>query len=70
MEKLKLKTRMTISAKKNMEEMVSRLRISQSRSFQATTRITLKKITSFQVFACQRAQDTVCEDAGPVGDFG
>ena len=41
-EKLKLKIMITMTAKKNIEEIFSRLRISLARSFQTIHRITLK----------------------------
>src|SRR3990172_857140 len=44
MEKLKLKIRMTMSAKKNIEEIFSRLRISLTKSFQTIHRMALKNL--------------------------
>lgn len=66
MEKLKLNTKMTIRAKKNMEEIVSRLRTSLMRSFQTIHRITLRKVMSFQILEWHGLQGTMAEDPSPL----
>ena len=48
MEKLKLKIRMTMRAKNTMEEIVSRLRSSVTKSFHTIQRMTLKEVIRLQ----------------------
>src|SRR3990172_6027020 len=65
-EKLKLKTRMTMSAKKNIDEMVSRLRISLTRSFHPPPRIPLKNGEGRELVGGDVAQTPLVQRPAPL----
>ena len=69
MEKLKLNTRITMRAKKSMDDMVSRVRHSLIRSFHTTQRIVLKNGIGRKLLRGEELKMSTLEDAPTGGDL-